>query len=254
MYSSSQKTPGSSSLGKRKRNDTGGPVRKRFKKPAVYRPNTWRSSTRSYGFKKYNGEGPFPNKLATTLKYNSPAVVRAGLGGSGTDFIQVALNDLFDFDYSNVLGNKQPLFYDQLFSATGPYQGLECLGWRTVVTVLNLGAEAVSVYWNGRGTANSISEEDTLAEVTNRVGMKQFHLGPKGAGMDRCVFRTSGKWQDHNSDIFGSYRQSVGASPGERVYGTLFMSSPSSTTATNVMIQIDHYFDIIAERVDSTVS
>lgn len=253
MYSSSQRTPGGAQR-KRKRDDTA-PLRKRRKTASkVYKPRNWRSATTSYGFKKYNGEGPFPNKLATTLMYNSPAIVRAGSAGTGTDFIQVALNDLFDFDYSNVIGNKQPLFYDQLFSATGPYQGLECLGWRTVVTVLNLGAEAVSVYWNGRGSVNSLSEEDTLAEVTNRVGMKQFHLGPKGAGMDRCVFRTSGKWQDHNSDIFGSYRQAVGASPGERVYGTLFMSSPSSTTATNVLIQIDHYFDIIAERVDATVS
>jgi len=253
MYSSSQKTPGSSSLGKRKRNDTGGPVRKRFKKPAAYRPRTWRAPTRSSGFMKYSGEGPFPNKLATTLLYRSSAFAQTGSSGTGTYSMNVALNDLVDFDYSDVIGNKQPLFFDQLFSATGPYQRMECLGWRTRITVINMGAESLSVYWNGKGSANSVTEENDLAEVTNRPGMQQFHLGPKGGGMDRVLIKSSGKWQDHNSETAGT-AQSYSSSPSTVVYGTLFASTPTTTTAPTIVIQFDHYFDIIAERVDAVVS
>ena len=85
--------------------DTAGPVRKRKRtaRGKSYKPSGQRAPTRSYGFKKYSGEGPFPNKLATTLLYRSVAIRRTGTGGSGTDYINVSLNDLFDFDYSNVL-------------------------------------------------------------------------------------------------------------------------------------------------------
>ena len=116
-----------------------------------------------------------------------------------------------------------------------------------------MGAEAVSCYWNGKGSANGVGEEDTLAEVTNRPGVQQFHLAAKGGGMDRVLIKSSGKWQDHNSEFVGS-AQAYNASPSTIVYGTLFLSTPTNLTATDVVIQVDHYFDIVAERVDATVS
>lgn len=210
-------------------------------------------TSRASGLFQYSGDGPFPNKLATTLLYRSIPVVQTGSAGTGTYALNVGLNDLFDFDYSNVLGNKQPLFYDQLFSATGPYQRLECKSWRTRITVINQGSEAVSIYWNGRGTANSVTEEDTLAEVTNRPYMQQRHLAPKGSSGDRCYLKSSGRWTDHNTDNVGS-AQAYNASPSTIVYGTLFANTPTTTTAPNLIIQIDHYFDIVALRIDATNS
>lgn len=67
-------------------------------------------TARSSGLFNSSGDGPFPLKLATTLLYRSIPVVQTGSGGTGTYALNVGLNDLFDFDYSNVLGNKQPLF------------------------------------------------------------------------------------------------------------------------------------------------
>lgn len=227
---------------------------KRFKKAKYSALDKSRNSgQRASGLFKFTGEGPFPNKLATTLVYRSVPVSVSGSAGTGTYALNVALNDLFDFDYSNVLGNKQPLFYDQMFSATGPYQRLECKSWRTRITVINLGAEAASVYWNGKGSANSVTEEDTLAEVTNRPYMQQFHLAPKGGTGDRCLIKSSGRWSDHNSDNAGS-AQAYNASPSTQVFGTLFINTPTTTTAPTIVIQVDHYFDIIAERADSTSS
>lgn len=253
MYSSSQAIPGGSSLGKRKRNDTVGPVSKRKKGPKKYSVKQWYRPTNAYGFKKYSGEGPFPNKLATTLLYRSVAVAASGSAGSGTFYLNVGLNDLNDFDISNLLGNKQPLYYDQLFSSTGPYQRLECLSWRTRITIINTGAECCTVYWNGRGSAISVGEEDTLAEVTNRPHMQQYTLAPKGSTGDRVLIRSSGKWMDHNSETLGT-AQNLGFSPGQIIYGTLFANTPTSTTAPTLVLQFDHYFDIIALRQDATVS
>lgn len=205
------------------------------------------------GLFKYSGEGPFPNKLATTLLYRSIPVAQSGSAGTGTYALNVALNNLFDFDTSNVLGNKQPLFYDQLFSATGPYTRYECKSWRTRISVINTGAEPVTIYWNGRGSAISVTEEDTLAEVTNRPNMQQFHLGAKGQSGDRCYIKSSGNWFDHNSDINDLATQ-YDANAATSVFGTLFANTPTNTTAPTLVIQIDHYFDIICLRADSTVS
>lgn len=237
-------------LGKRKRAVSGF---KKSKKSRYEQFKTVNPPQGRAGLFKFSGEGPFPNKLATTLLYRSIPVAQSGSAGTGTYFLNVALNNLFDFDVSNVLGNKQPLFYDQLFSATGPYTRLECKSWRTRITVINTGAEPVTIYWNGKGSAITASEEDTLAEVTNRAYMQQYHLGAKGQAGDRCYIKSSGSWFQHNTDI-AAIAQAYDASPATQVYGTLFANTPTNTTAPTVVIQIDHYFDIVCLRADSTVS
>jgi len=210
-------------------------------------------SAQSFGLFKANGEGPFPQKLNTTLQYRSLAVQQTGSSVSGTYSATVVLNDLFDFDSSNVLGNKQPLFYDQLFSATGPYTRLECKSWRTRWTIINTGAEPVSIYWNGKGTAVAISEEDTTAEVSNRPNMQVYHLGPKGSMKDTCYIKSSGAWTDHVSEVVDP-GTAYNASPGTPIYGTLFANTPTNTTAPTLTIQCDHYFDIVCLRPDAVVS
>jgi hypothetical protein len=206
--------------------------------------------SKAYGLFKFSGEGPFPQKLATTLLYRSIPISATGSAGTGTYNLTVALNSPFDFDISNVLGNKQAMFWDTLMTATGPYQQYECKSWRTIVTVINLGAEAVSVYWNGRGSLNSISEDDTLLEVTNRPYQQQRHLAPKGGTNDRCIFKTSGKWTDNSSDQ-DTNAAAYNSAPAKIVYGNLFFNTPTTTTAPTVVIQIDHYFDILCDKVDA---
>jgi hypothetical protein len=211
------------------------------------------SGQRASGLYSGQGEGPFPRKLATTLLYRSDPSAQTGTPVTGSDIITVGLNDLFDFDNSNDLGNKQPLFYDQLFSAAGPYVRLECKSWRTAITLINTGAEPLSVYWNGHGVAALATDEDTLSEYTNRPYVQVFHLGPNGSSMDRCIIKSRGKWSDHNTDIQGT-AQNYNGSPSTVIFGSLFTKSPSSLTAPTYVVAMDHYFDIVALRGDATSS
>jgi len=36
--------------------------------------------------------------------------------------VQVKPNDMYDYDNTGEAGNKQPLYYDALLSASGPYK------------------------------------------------------------------------------------------------------------------------------------
>ena len=255
MYSSSQRTPGGA-LGKRKRNDTVGPVRKRFRKPRpTYRTIDKLKSrdAKAFGLFKYSGEGPFPQKLATTLLYRSIPVNATGSAVTGTYAYSCALNNCNDFDVTNILGNKQPLYWDTLMTANGPYQQWECKSWRTRVTVINLGAEAVAVYWNGRGSVISSSEDDSLAEVVNRPYTQQKFLAPKGGTGDRCVFFTSGKITDHFDDDV-TLSAAYNASAPQIIYGNVFFNTPTNTTAPNFILQIDHYMDVVCTKIDGTTS
>lgn len=209
---------------------------------------------RKSGLFSFNGEGPFPDRLQTTLLYRSIPIVANGSAGTGTYLLQVRLNSPNDFDYTNVLGNKQPLYYDQLFSATGPYLAYECKSWRTRITVINLASTAATVYWNGQGTSAGLNEEDTLAEVTNRSYHKQFHLAPKGGSGDRTLIMSSGKMSKASSDVTYSAVAHNADPVAFPVYGTLFINTPTTTDPPSVMIQIDHYMDLICFRSDATQS
>ena len=208
---------------------------------------------RASGLYSGQGEGPFSRKLATTLLYRSEPLTQSGSAITGADTVIVGLNDLFDFDFNNDLGNKQPLFYDQLFSAAGPYVRMECLSWRDVITIINTGAEPLSIYWNGHGVAAISTDEDSLSEYTNRPYVQQFHLGAKGSTKDRCTIKSTGKWTDFNTLMQGT-AQNYNGPPSTVVYGTLFAKSPSSLTAPTYVMQIDHFFNIVALREDATSS
>jgi len=251
---SSQIVPG----GSRKRKATAAPSmqrswkKKRFTKSrSLFQTKGGRS--KASGLYSFDGEGPFPDKLQTTLLYRSIPINVSGSAGTGTYLLQVMLNSPNDFDYSNVLGNKQPLYYDQLFSSTGPYHAYETKKWRTRITVINLAATAATVYWNGQGTGIGLSEEDTLLEVTNRSYHSQFHLAPKGGSGDRVLIKSAGDQAKHNSDATNS-AVGYGNNPVPPVYGSLFINTPTTTDAPNVMIQVDHYMDLICYRSDGASS
>lgn len=250
---SSQAVPGGAS---RKRKATTTLMQKSWKKRKYNRrgiSETLAPVGRKSGLFSFKGEGPFPDRLQTTLLYRSIPINATGSAVTGTYLLQVRLNSANDFDYTNVLGNKQPLYYDQLFSATGPYQAYECKSWRTRITVINLANTAVTVYWNGQGTSIDANQEDALAEVTNRSYHQQFHLAPKGSTGDRTYIKTSGKMSKASSDVTYS-AVAHNADPVPPVYGSLFLNTPTTTDAPNVMIQVDHYMDLICFRSDGLTS
>lgn len=211
------------------------------------------SSATSYGLGKFSGEGPFPEKLVTSLLYRSVPIKLDGSAGTGTALCRVRLNDPYDFDYDNVLGNKQPLFYDQLFTATGPYTAYEVRAWTTRISIINLANTAVTVYWNGKGSTVGFTEEDTLTEVTNRTFVNQYHLAPKGGTGDRCFIKSSGSMKAFNRDE-QTFLVGYNTSPSTTAIGTLFFNTPTTTDAPSVMVQVDHYFHMDCSRIDAAAS
>lgn len=207
----------------------------------------------AYGLGKFSGEGPFPLKLSTSLVYRSVPTVITGSAGTGTALCRVRLNDPNDFDYDNLLGNKQPLFYDQLFTATGPYTAYEVRAWTTRISIINLANTAVTVYWNGKGSTVSFTEEDTLSEMTNRQFVSQYHLAPKGGTGDRCYIRSNGNMSAFNRDD-AVFTVGYGTSPAIQAIGSLFFNTPTTTDAPSVMVQVDHYFHMVCSRVDAAAS
>lgn len=236
-------------LGKRKRGDLYTSSKKR---KVAARPRKAATVPRTYGLGKYTGEGPFPIKLLTTLMYRTTLRSITGSSANGTVFTKLALNDLYDFDFSGDSENKQPLFFDQLFSATGPYTRYEVQSWRTKITVFNRASEPMTVYFNGRGTVVSTGEEDSVAELVNRPFMSAVQLGPAGSGADRGLLSTWGKWSDHNKESQDN-SAAYNASPSTQVIGTMFGNIVGSSNPT-LTYQIDHYFDVLATRIDATVS
>jgi len=46
--------------------------------------------------------------------------------------VQVKPNDMYDYDNTGEAGNKQPLYYDALLSASGPYKQYKTISCHVV--------------------------------------------------------------------------------------------------------------------------
>jgi len=51
--------------------------------------------------------------------------------------VQVKPNDMYDYDNTGEAGNKQPLYYDALLSASGPYKQYKTISWKTTWYFMN---------------------------------------------------------------------------------------------------------------------
>jgi len=78
----------------------------------------------------------FPGRF--TLDYESD-LVHAGISAATFAGFFIAPNDLLDIDKSvaSFFGNKQPYFYDSLFSSTGPYERYLVKSWQIEFTCFN---------------------------------------------------------------------------------------------------------------------
>jgi len=63
-------------------------------------------------------DGPFPRSKKVTWIYEN--ALTALSGAAATLAKSVKLNDAYDFDNSADVGNKQPLYWDTLMTASGP--------------------------------------------------------------------------------------------------------------------------------------
>jgi len=79
--------------------------------------------------------GPFSGKKFVTFLYEN-ALSKVS-GGTNVVTVQVKPNDMYDYDNTGEAGNKQPLYYDALLSASGPYKQYKTISWKTTWYFMN---------------------------------------------------------------------------------------------------------------------
>lgn len=177
----------------------------------------------------------FPGRF--TLDYESD-LVHAGISAATYAGFTVSPNDLLDVDktVASFFGNKQPYFYDQLFSSTGPYERYYVKKWRLTFTCFNTSDNAIQLCLSPPSTAQS--NVDTYAEVSALVQTKKAILGAKDSGSSKAVMYCCYNLGDvrgslRDLDFSGAYNNS----PSTIIYHTLAVNNPAYTSGT-------YYLDI----------
>jgi len=170
--------------------------------------------------------------------------------------LDIACNDLYDFDRSsgNYFGNKQPLFYDNLLTAFGPYKEYYVGSWETTYWIINETNVGIDVWV--KPPLGATSEIDTKAEADNMPGVAREYLTKSGGSRDYCKITVKGNVADftgsvkRDDDAIGTYS----SSPTKVIYGGLVIASVDGTTACNVYVAIKHVFHAELQWVDALVS
>lgn len=161
---------------------------------------------------------PFPKEWKTKITWDA-AQVYMGPGATNVAYV-VRLNDLYDPDYSNNFGNNQPLFTDQMISATGPYQRFRVDGWKVKLTVHNVSGNTTAgvpmpldIYLC-QGANNAV-DVDTFSELYSSPGVVTDTVGPAGSCTDTKVFYLNGRTSAYipsgtakDDDYIGDYTTS----------------------------------------------
>jgi len=116
--------------------------------------------------------GPFSGKKFVTFLYEN-ALSKVS-GGTNVVTVQVKPNDMYDYDNTGEAGNKQPLYYDALLSASGPYKQYKTISWKTTWYFMNQTACPVDIFISP--PLNAANECDTVAEADNFPGVKRLRL------------------------------------------------------------------------------
>jgi len=195
----------------------------------------------------------FPDVLYTTLRYNSNMYRRNP--ASASDFTSYRLNSAYDFDVDDVAGNKQPLYFDELVTSTGPYQTFTVKSWMTKVEIHNMSTSPLLCYWV---QASNVTEGDTLIEVQNRTNVRELILTGRGGDGDHGIIRAPGKI----TDIYGTRLDPanlVGNSasgPNVTPVGILYLYNPGGVVGTPVdaWVKVTHDFHCELNTSDAIIS
>jgi len=196
---------------------------------------------------------PFPRfKKAVLLYENAFTYTAAATTASWLH----ASNDMYDFDRTagNFYGNKQPLFYDNLLTVSGPYKEFYVPTWTTTYFIANETNVAVDVFVLPPHIGGS--ELDSKAEADNFPGVKHEHLTAKGGSRDFIKVTVKGSV----NDVIGSKTKDTNfigiwnGSPSSAVLGGLFMNTADGTTSLSVAVAIKHEFNAQLEYTDALVS
>lgn len=195
----------------------------------------------------------FPDVMTTTLRYNSNMV--AIDPSAASTYYTFMLNGPFDFDADNIIGNKQPLYYDELLTADGPYRTYTVKSWKTKVQIINDSQDPLLCYW---AQSSTTTDADTLIEVQNLPNVQELILTQRDGDNNSGTITSYGNMEK----IFGTRLDqsaksgNFGANPTSLARGVLFLYNPGGlvTTPVNAWIKITHDFVMELSTADAVVS
>ena len=200
--------------------------------------------------------GPFANKKFVTFIYENE------LTGSGAaaalTVLSTANNSLYDYDKTTggIFGNKQPLYYDNLLSSSGPYKIYKVISWKTTYTIVNVSSVVPVTVW-AIPSVNAAAEVDSAAEADNMPGVKRIYLTNQYGSKSTGTITVYGHVNDcypapdtSSANLGGTY----GSDPGTIIYGGLIIHSADGTTTPSVYVAVRHEAYTELEIVDALVS
>lgn len=202
-----------------------------------------------------NPDGPFPRSMDTVLVYEN-ALTALGAGTGGLLTVGTKPNSAFDYDNSSgaVFGNKQPLYYDTLLTASGPYKNYKVNSWKTTYTVVNMGAAPITVW--ALPPISATSEIDSAAEADNFPGVIRMYLTAKDGDCNSGTLTVTGNL----ADVYASSAYSEGgmiaaynADPTYLVYGGIIVQTADGN-AISAYAAVRHEMNTTLQVVDALVS
>lgn len=200
-------------------------------------------------------DGPFPRSLNTKLIYEN-ALTAMGAGTGGLLTLGTKPNSAFDFDNSSgaVFGNKQPLYYDTLLSASGPYKNYKVNSWKTTYHVINMGTAPITVW--ALPPISATSEIDSAAEADNFPGVVRMYLTAKDGDCNSGKITVTGNL----ADVYASSAASEGgmiaaynADPTYLVYGGIIVQTADGG-AISAYAAVRHEMNTTLQVIDALVS
>jgi len=163
------------------------------------------------------------------------------------------VNGAYDPDYDNSFGNLQPLFWDQLTGASGPYRSYYVKRWTCVWQVINRDARELELYLD---QADQVADDDTLAEMRARPFPMRAVLGGSVTSQARidlvCSGTTKGFFDYGKSQ---SVITPYSANPtNNQVYQTLLWNNILQIASYDLVVTPTLTMEIEFSNSDSTSS
>lgn len=195
---------------------------------------------------------PFPRSKTVNLIYEN-GLSYVNSAGSFYNY-SVMLNSAYDFDKGTVLGNKQPLYFDSVLSASGPYKFFKVKSWKTTWTFMNHGAKPITVWISP--PVSGTGEVDSAAEYDNFPGVKRLYLTEAGGSKTTGTCIVTGNIADvykagqQDFSFYGGY----GNDPSYTIYGGFGVQSSDGSTTPLFSVAVRHEMLTELDVVDALVS
>lgn len=199
-------------------------------------------------------DGPFPRSKNTTLVYEN--ALTSVTPAAALVALSTKPNSAYDYDNSTgaAFGNKQPLYWDTLMTASGPYKNYKVSSWKTTYTIVNMTDEPLIVF--AMPPISATSEIDSLAEADNFPGVVRLYLtgksGSKGIGKVTTYGNVKDVYTSASNDLgfVGGYN----GDPAYVVYSGLLLASANGSTNVEARVAVRHEMKTTLQVVDALVS